>query len=154
MIWFWDNLAFPPFVENVTSKYIWNKTNWWQAEHFETMYAYHNDEQRHEQLVFSCNNVWGDMKRKDIWNHPTPKPITLPEQIFEKLNYWNIVLDLFLWSWSTLIACEKTNRICYWMELDPVYIEVILKRYYDYTKWQKDIKCINRDLDLNIILNG
>jgi len=42
-------------------------------------------------------------------------------------------MDLFLGSGSTLIACEKTNRICYGMELDPKYIDVIIKRYEDYT---------------------
>jgi len=43
------------------------------------------------------------------------------------------VLDLFLGSGSTLIACEKTNRICYGMELDPYYCDVIIKRYEEYT---------------------
>ena len=42
-------------------------------------------------------------------------------------------MDLFLGSGSKLIACEKTNRICYGMELDPKYIDVIIKRYEDYT---------------------
>jgi len=43
------------------------------------------------------------------------------------------------YSGSTLIACEKTNRICYGMELDPKYIDVIIKRYEDYTN-NKSIK--------------
>ena len=44
-----------------------------------------------------------------------------------------IVMDLFLGSGSTLIACEKTNRICYGMEIDPKYVDVIIKRWEDYT---------------------
>jgi len=40
--------------------------------------------------------------------------------------------DLFLGSGSTLIACEKTNRICYGMELDEHYCDVIVKRYYEW----------------------
>jgi hypothetical protein len=40
------------------------------------------------------------------------------------------------------------------MELDEKYIQVILKRYYDYTDWKKEIKCLNRDLDLNLIFNN
>lgn len=39
------------------------------------------------------------------------------------------VLDPFLGSGSTLIACEQTDRICYGMELDPQYVDVICKRY-------------------------
>jgi site-specific DNA-methyltransferase (adenine-specific) len=66
----------------------------------------------------------------------------------------DIVLDTFLWSWSTLIAAEKLWRVCYWMELDPVYIQVVIKRYHKYTKWKKDIKCLNREIDLTQIYEG
>lgn len=66
--------------------------------------------------------------------HPTQKPIKLHEWFFE--NYGNkskTVLDLFLGSGSTLIACEQTDRTCYGMELDPKYVDVIVQRYVDYT---------------------
>lgn len=43
------------------------------------------------------------------------------------------VLDLFLGTGTTLIACEKTNRICYGMEIDEHYCDVIIKRWEDYT---------------------
>ena len=42
-------------------------------------------------------------------------------------------LDLFGGSGSTLIACEQLNRKCYMMELDPRYVDVIIKRWEDYT---------------------
>jgi site-specific DNA-methyltransferase (adenine-specific) len=45
----------------------------------------------------------------------------------------SLVVDSFLGSGSTLIACEKTNRVCYGMELDPKYIDVIIKRYIDFS---------------------
>ena len=45
----------------------------------------------------------------------------------------DIVLDLFGGSGSTLIAAEKLNRKCYMMELDPKYVDVIIKRWEDYT---------------------
>ena len=44
-----------------------------------------------------------------------------------------IILDTFLGSGSTLIACEKTKRVCYGMELDPHYCDVIVKRWEEYT---------------------
>jgi DNA modification methylase len=56
-------------------------------------------------------------------------------------NFSNkIVLDLFLGSGTTLIACEKTNRICYGMELDTKYCDVIIERWEQFTG-QKAIKC-------------
>ena len=65
--------------------------------------------------------------------HPTQKPIALAVWAFDYFKDVTSVLDLFLGSGSTLIACEKTNRICYGMELDPYYCDVIIKRYEEYT---------------------
>jgi DNA modification methylase len=45
----------------------------------------------------------------------------------------DIVLDLFMGSGSTIIAAEKSGRICYGMELEPHYVDVCLKRWSDYT---------------------
>lgn len=129
-MWFWDNLQFPPFNEMVTGKHVWHKTNGWQANHYEEIYCFHNDNKRHEQLVFSKNNVGGNMNRKELGNHPTPKPIGLLCDIINKLNIkGNIILDLFGGSGSTLIACEQTDRICYMMELDTHYSSVIIDRW-------------------------
>jgi DNA modification methylase len=129
MIWFWDNLEFPPFIEQVTSKHIWHKTNGWQAGHFETMYCYHNDKTRHEQKVFSVNNVGGENNRKEQGNHPTPKPITLVVQIINEIaKKSNSILDLFLGSGTTMLAAHQLKRKCYGMELDPKYCQVIVDR--------------------------
>jgi site-specific DNA-methyltransferase (adenine-specific) len=76
--------------------------------------------------------VQRDMGRNE--NHATAKPIELLEKpIIHASKQDDIVLDLFLGSGSTLIACEKTGRICYGMELDPKYVDVIIKRWEDYT---------------------
>lgn len=63
--------------------------------------------------------------------HPNQKPTALLVDIMPKDK--NLVVDLFLGSGSTLIACEKTNRICYGMEIDPKYCDVIVKRWEDFT---------------------
>jgi DNA modification methylase len=75
------------------------------------------------------------------YKHPTQKPTAL--SLFAINNHSdknNIVLDLFLGSGSTLIACEKTNRICYGMELDTKYCDVIIERWEQFTG-QKANKC-------------
>ena len=138
LIWFWDNLEFPPFDEMVTSKHIWHKTNGWQAGHFETMYCYHNDRTRHEQTVYSVNNVGGDNNRAEQGYHPTPKPVSLVVNILKE-NQPSSVLDLFLGSGSTLIACEQTDRTCYGMELDPRYIDVIIRRFVKFTNGEQKV---------------
>ena len=71
-----------------------------------------------------------DGKRK----HPTQKPIRLCLHFIEKFSEeQNIIIDPFLGSGSTLIACDKTNRKCYGMELDPHYCDVIVKRWEEFT---------------------
>ena len=70
--------------------------------------------------------------------HPTQKPVALIEWAFGFCEATN-VFDPFLGSGSTLIACEKTNRKCYGMEIDPQYCQVIIDRWEKFTG-QKAVK--------------
>lgn len=66
--------------------------------------------------------------------HPTQKPIKLSSWFLNKYSKENNnILDLFGGSGSTLIACEQLNRNCYMMELDPKYVDVIIKRWEEFT---------------------
>lgn len=78
--------------------------------------------------------VW-DMKRESKNEfHPTQKPVELAERALENSSQpGDSVVDLFGGSGSTLIACEKTNRKCFMMELDPYYCSVIIERWCKYT---------------------
>ncbi len=66
--------------------------------------------------------------------HPTQKPIKLAEWFFDQWGKdTKLVADIYLGSGSTLIACEKTNRKCYGMEIDPIYCDVIIERWQKFT---------------------
>ena len=66
--------------------------------------------------------------------HPTMKPVGLLQYLIENsTKQEDIVLDCFLGSGSTIIACQKVNRVCYGMELDEKYCDVIIKRWQDFT---------------------
>lgn len=66
--------------------------------------------------------------------HPTMKPLNLIEKLLlDGSKFQHKVLDLFGGSGTTLIACEKNKRICYVMEKDPLYCDVIIKRWQDMT---------------------
>ena len=66
--------------------------------------------------------------------HPTMKPVDLISyQITNNTKGEDIIIDTFLGSGSTLIACEKTGRKCYGMELDTHYCDVIVKRWEEFT---------------------
>ena len=78
--------------------------------------------------------VQGGKREKRV--HPTQKPAELVGKIFNYLLTENdmVILDGFGGSGSTLIACEQLNRICYMMEIDPVYCDVIIKRWGNLTR--------------------
>ena len=72
--------------------------------------------------------------------HVAVFPVELAEKYTEVMtNRDDIVVDCFGGSGSTMIACEKTKRKCYMMEIDPKYISVIIKRWEDFTQ-QKSVK--------------
>lgn len=82
------------------------------------------------------NGLSREGNRKEELNkrvHPTQKPVGLFVEIFKRFDGFSTIFDGFLGSGSTLIAAEKTGRICYGMELDPKYVDVIVQRYVDYT---------------------
>ena len=98
---------------------------------------------QHELCVFagevesrSVSDVW-EFGRDGSGLHPTMKPVYLVCHGLENSSKsGDEVLDLFGGSGSTLIACEKTNRDCRMMELDPKYCDVIINRWQDFTGQQ------------------
>lgn len=79
--------------------------------------------------------IW-TMKRVPVqeYVHPTQKPVELiMYALANSSKVGDIVLDPFLGSGSTLVSCEKTNRSCYGMELDPKFADVIVERWCNFT---------------------
>ena len=76
--------------------------------------------------------IWEFDKPKKNGDHPTMKPIPLLAYPIMNSSMSNsVVLDSFGGSGSTLIACEQTDRICYTVELDEKFCDVIVKRYIE-----------------------
>ena len=84
------------------------------------------------------SNLWtypgassvGSDSRRGLTEHPTVKPSAMLEDALQDLtNRGDIVLDPFLGSGSTIIAAEKTGRVCRGVELDPRFVDVIIRRY-------------------------
>ena len=100
---------------------------------------------QHEFIFYVKGDDWhGDKAQSDVWYmsrgatgkyvHPTQKPVELIEKAINNSSKGqDLVIDVFGGSGSTLIACEKTNRYCRMMELDPKYCDVIIKRWEEFT---------------------
>jgi DNA modification methylase len=73
--------------------------------------------------------------------HPTMKPVGLVEYLIKNSSKQeDIILDPFLGSGTTLMACEKQGRICYGVELDPKYCDVIVKRWEEFTGFKAELE--------------
>jgi site-specific DNA-methyltransferase (adenine-specific) len=125
-----------------SSTIIWDKGNagmGWQdyrSQHEPILYGWKEGQGKH--------SFYGDRKNTSIWSvkrdnvsgykHPTQKPVALSQKaVLNNSKEDDIIFDSFLGSGSTLIACEKTNRKCYGIELDPKYCDIIIKRWENFT---------------------
>lgn len=114
---------------------------------------------RYEPIFYGWVNdhdFYGGNNGMDVWNisrtskndlHPTMKPIELVEKaVVNSSKKGDIVLDLFMGSGSTLIACEKTDRKCVGIEIDEHYCDVIVNRYIDW--------CAKNEKESRVLKNG
>lgn len=129
----WGGNYFTDFLHPSQCWLVWDKKNngdfadvelaWCSVDRSAKLYSY----------LWNGMSREGDRKSELISRvHPTQKPVGLFVNIFNDFNF-NSVFDGFLGSGSTLIACEKTNKKCYGMELSPDYCDVIVKRWQDFT---------------------
>lgn len=115
---------------------------------------------QHEPCLFGWkkggkHQWYSDRKQTTIWEydrpksskeHPTMKPVALMAYPIKNSCMSNcIVLDPFLGSGSTLIACEQTNRICYGIELDEKFVDVIVNRYIEHRGSKDDVYVVRNN---------
>ena len=119
---------------------------------------------QHEPCLFGWkkggkHQWYSDRKQTTIWeydrpkaskDHPTMKPVALMAYPIQNSCMSNcIVLDPFLGSGSTLIACEQTHRICYGIELDEKFVDVIVNRYIEQCGSDADVFVIRDDMKIS-----
>ena len=102
------------------------------------------------------HNWYGDQKQTAVFEfdgikdsekegcgHPSSKPVPLIAYLIKQSTQTNgLVLDGFLGSASTLIACEELNRICYGIEIEPKFVDVAVKRYLNLVGSDDEIKLL------------
>jgi len=125
-----------------------------------------------DKMFGSCFElIWQSVKRKRLilrykwagfftngeersFDHPTTKSVRLLVHIIEISSGVGFVFDPFLGSGSTLIACEQLNRKCYGMEIDPLYCDVVVKRWEEYTGEQATLQQRKPDVILGNQINN
>ena len=118
----------------------------------------------HEPIIWGWRkdgkHIWyGDQKQKTVFEfdriknskddgcgHPSSKPVPLIAYLISQCTQTNgMVLDGFLGSASTLVACEQLNRVCFGVELEPKFVDVAVERYISLHEGKSDDVYLIRD---------
>jgi DNA modification methylase len=124
---FWGNY----FIENLTNSscwIVWDKDNTWNFADCEL--AWTNFDTAVRKIKIRWNGMLqDDMKNKEIRYHPTQKPVDLFKWILENYSEkWMTILDPFLWSWTTAVACKELGRNFIGIEKEQKYVDIANKR--------------------------
>lgn len=146
-----------PYLKNLWESIVWKKQGMpissGLTRNFEFIFCFKNGEKNHLGETFETEfNLWdiSNKNSQDKENHRACFPVDLPKKAIEiSTSTKEKVLDLFGGSGSTLIACEKTDRKCFMMEIDPHYCSVILSRWEKYTGKEAVLQS-NEDPENNI----
>ena len=119
---------------------IWAKNTFtlgradYQRQYEPILYGWPEGAQRHWCGDRDQGDVWAIKKPQKNDLHPTMKPVELVERAIRNSSRpGNVVLDPFGGSGTTLIAAEKSGRVARLIELDPKYVDVIVRRWEDFT---------------------
>ena len=136
------------YKQPIVNLCVWKKTNagmgsLYRSQH-ELIFIFKNGTAPHQNNIelgkngryrtniweYAGANSFGADRDESLAMHPTVKPVQmLADAILDTTGGGDIVFDGFLGSGSTLIAAERTGRICYGVELDCAYVDVIIRRW-------------------------
>lgn len=134
----------------VRSMIVWNKKavgmgSGWRSQHELIMFAHRTktkfDNTKGYGNVLECIRSGNDL-------HPTQKPVELIEMLLDNTDWCSGVYDPFGGSGTTLIACEKIGQTAYVMELEPKYVDTIVRRFAFVNK-KKKMKLIRDNKELS-----
>ena len=144
-VWYVTAPSAPPqvmsFVSVLSELGIWQQTLIWVKDTFvlgrsdfhyrHELLLYGWKEGRHRRPPERCHDtVWEVARPRANRDHPTAKPVSLVERALRLSSRpHDTVLDPFLGSGTTVVACERTHRRCVGMELDPRYLDVTIARF-------------------------
>ena len=99
------------------------KTSHWQGDRTQTTV-----------WEIANNNPFGNRQREQSWGHGTQKPVEcMRRPIANNSRPGQAIYDPFLGSGTSLIAAEMTGRVCYGVELNPGYVDVVVRRWQGFT---------------------
>jgi DNA modification methylase len=115
--------------------YHWKHETCWYAVRDGQRSAWVGDRRQTTVWEIANNNPFGNAQREESWGHGTQKPVECMRRPVENNSRAGQgVYDPFLGSGTTVIAAEITGRCCYGLELNPAYVDVIVRRWQNFTR--------------------
>lgn len=140
----WGGNYFTDFLPPSACWLVWDKQNSGYFADVELAWSSMDKSAKLYSFMWNGMSRQGDHKTElSTRVHPTQKPVGLFVDIFRDFEF-NLCFDGFLGSGSTLIACQKTNKICYGIEMSQNYCDVIIKRWQDYTGQEAILESTNQ----------
>ena len=131
----WGGNYYAQSLANSPCWIIWDKNN--TGNFADVELAWTNQKTAAKIFKHTWNGMIKASERGEKRVHPTQKPVALLEWCVDSYGHdCDVVLDVFGGSGSTLIGCESKLKTCFMMELSPSYIDIIIKRWQDYTGQQ------------------
>ena len=154
------------YMQPLVNLCVWKKTNagmgsLYRSQH-ELVFIFKNGTAPHQNNIelgkngryrtnvweYAGANSFGADRDESLAMHPTVKPVQmLADAILDTTGLGDIIFDGFLGSGSTLIAAERTGRICYGVELDCAYVDVIIRRWQAISGERATLAGTNMNID-------
>src|SRR5271163_2172988 len=114
--------------------YHWKHETCWYAVREGKASHWQGDRTQTTVWEIANNNPFGNREREQTWGHGTQKPVEcMRRPIVNNSRPGQLVYDPFLGSGTSLIAAEMSGRVCYGLELDPGYVDVVVRRWQRFT---------------------
>ena len=114
--------------------YHWKHETCWYAVRQGKASHWQGDRTQTTVWEIANNNPFGNRQREQSWGHGTQKPVEcMRRPIVNNSRPGQAIYDPFLGSGTSLIAAEMTGRVCYGLELNPAYVDVVVRRWQLFT---------------------
>ena len=139
-LYFWGANHYSSCLPDSSCWIVWDKQGGKSVTYADCELCYTNIDKPVRMFTHIWDGFRRDTEKGEKRVHANQKPVGLFVDIWAKFNMGQVVLDMFGGSGSTLLAAEKTDRVCYMAELDARYCDVIVKRWQDFTGKQATLE--------------
>jgi len=146
-LYFWGANHYSSCLPDSSCWIVWDKQGGKSVTYADCELCYTNIDKPVRMFTHIWDGFRRDTEKGEKRVHANQKPVGLFVDIWAKFNTGQVVLDMFGGSGSTLLAAEKTDRVCYMSELDARYCDVTIKRWQDFTGQQATLEATGQTYD-------